>query len=64
MPLPQEGYIMSSPFVAGCVMFGRAREQPGLLVEPSPKYTFDAASEAALVDFRNKIWCVHAHALR
>lgn len=39
-------------------MFGREREQAGLLVEPHPEYAVDPTDEKALADFRNKIWCV------
>ena len=53
---PQEGYITSSPLVYGCVMFGREREQPGILIEPQPEHAVDPNDEAALVAFRNKIW--------
>ena len=56
MPLPQEGHIALSPMVAGCQMFGRQREQPGLLVELEAEYSFDPNDEAALTAFRNKIW--------
>lgn len=56
MPIPQEGHIGGDPLVSGCVMFGREREQPGLIIEP--KAPFDPADSAALVDFRNKIWYV------
>ena len=56
VPTPQEGYITSSPLVYGCVMFGREREQPGILIEPQPEHAVDLDDEAALVAFRNKIW--------
>ena len=39
-------------------MFGREREQPGLLIEASKQHSFDPSDEAALVDFRTRIWCV------
>ena len=42
----------------GCVMFGREREQPGTLLEPSPEYACDPDDETALVAFRNRIWYV------
>ena len=56
MPIPQEAYIRSSPLVHGCVMFGREREQPGIVIEPQPEHAVDPNDEAALVAFRNKIW--------
>ena len=44
--------------VFGAVMFGRGRNQCGVLIEPQPAYAVDPADEAALVKFRNDIWCV------
>ena len=38
-------------------MFGREREQAGLLVEPYSEHAVDPADETALAEFRNKIWC-------
>lgn len=40
-------------------MFGREREQPGVLIEPHFEYAVDPADPAALVAFRRKIWCAH-----
>lgn len=57
MPIPQEARISASPLVAGCVMFGREREQPGVLLEPAAAHALDPGDEAALVRFRNAIWC-------
>ena len=56
VPNAQEGQISASPFVAGVVMFGRGREQPGVLVEPNPTHTIDTNDEQALSEYRNKIW--------
>lgn len=39
-------------------MFGRARNQPGVLLELKPEYAFDPKDEDALAKFRNKIWYV------
>ena len=58
VPLPQEGHLVACPIVMGAVMFGRARTQCGLLVEPHPDHAVDPTDEAALVAFRNKIWYV------
>ncbi|GJE99727.1 acetyl-CoA synthetase-like protein [Phanerochaete sordida] len=56
VPVHQEGYIAASQLTTGCVMFGREREQPGILVEPSAEHAIDPRDEKALVAFRNKIW--------
>lgn len=37
-------------------MFGRAKEQAGLLVEVESEHDFKPDGENALIDFRNKIW--------
>ncbi|GJF00089.1 acetyl-CoA synthetase-like protein [Phanerochaete sordida] len=56
VPAHQEAYIIASPLVAGCVMFGREREQPGILVEPHLAHAIDRHDEVALAAFRNEIW--------
>ncbi|EKM52250.1 uncharacterized protein PHACADRAFT_211524 [Phanerochaete carnosa HHB-10118-sp] len=56
VPIPQEAYIASIPLIDGCMMFGREREQPGILIEPRPEHAIEQHNEAALVAFRNKIW--------
>ncbi|EKM51562.1 uncharacterized protein PHACADRAFT_127221 [Phanerochaete carnosa HHB-10118-sp] len=58
VPLPQENHIRTCPMVMGCLMFGRAREQAGLLVELAKEHTFDPSDEVALIQFRNKLWPV------
>ncbi|GJE88440.1 acetyl-CoA synthetase-like protein [Phanerochaete sordida] len=58
VPIPQEGHIGTSPLLMGAVMFGRGREQAGLLVEPAEKYAFDPRDEAALIRFRHMLWPV------
>lgn len=40
----------------GIVMFGRQRDQPGVLLEPSPGNQIDVNDQAQVSDFRNKIW--------
>lgn len=50
---------MSSPVVAGAVMFGRGKNQCGILVEPRPEHAIDPSDTQALVTFRNQIWYVH-----
>lgn len=56
VPTPMEDIINSSPLVQGSVMFGRERNQVGVLVEP---FRFvDVGDDGVIVEFRNKIWCV------
>jgi long-subunit acyl-CoA synthetase (AMP-forming) len=57
VPVPTEGTIVSHEAVRGAVMFGRERNQVGVLVEPDMHHTFDPADETALAKFRNLIWC-------
>lgn len=56
VPIPQEGIITANPIVLGAVMFGRGRNQCGLLVEPRPEHAVDPNDPDALVAFRTKIW--------
>jgi hypothetical protein len=53
VPAPMEKIIVSSPLVGGTLMFGRGRNQTGVLLEPRP-----GVEVTDLVEFRNKIWCV------
>lgn len=39
-------------------MFGRARNQAGVLLELKSDSAFDPKDEAALIRFRNKVWSV------
>ncbi|THH28493.1 hypothetical protein EUX98_g5705 [Antrodiella citrinella] len=56
VPIPQEGFLTSLPFVNGAVMFGRGKTQAGVLVELRSDAAIDLKDGKALVDFRNKIW--------
>ena len=58
VPAPMEGIISSSPFVQGVLMFGRERNQVGVLVEPRPEHVVDIQDDNAIAEFRNKIWYV------
>jgi hypothetical protein len=53
VPAPMEDIIMSSPLVGGVLVFGRGRNQVGVLLELRLGVQVDD-----LVEFRNKIWCV------
>jgi hypothetical protein len=56
VPGPTEGILLAHPFVQGAVMFGRERNQAGLLVEPAEYHEIDPTDEAALAAYRNEIW--------
>lgn len=58
VPAPMEGIIGSSPLVRGVLMFGRERNQVGIIVEPRREHAVDIQDDNALAEFRNKIWCV------
>ena len=53
-----EGIIVSSPFIDGVMMFGRGRNQVGVLVEPHAELVVDIRDDNAIAEFRNKIWYV------
>lgn len=57
VPLPQEGTVGSHPMVSGAVMFGRGKNEPGILIELHPEHAIDIADEKAVIQFRNLIWC-------
>ncbi|KAF8555340.1 putative nonribosomal peptide synthetase [Imleria badia] len=56
VPAPMESIIASSPLVQGVVMFGRERNQVGVLLEPRPEHAIDVSDEKAVAEFRNQIW--------
>ena len=56
VPAPMESIIGSSPLVQGVVMFGRERNQVGVLIEPSSGRAIDVNNEKAIAEFRNQIW--------
>ena len=56
VPIPQEGVINASPLMSGAVMFGRGRNQCGILVEPAPGLEIDPKDQSQLAEYRNKIW--------
>ncbi|KAJ7696821.1 acetyl-CoA synthetase-like protein [Mycena rosella] len=58
VPGPMEDVIMASPAIMGAVMFGRERNQVGVLIEPNPQYKLDLEDEGQLAKFRNLIWPV------
>ena len=41
-------------------MFGQARSQAGILIEPTPESAIDTGDEEQLIKFRNLIWLVYS----
>lgn len=58
VPAPMETVISASPILFGVCMFGRGRDQTGVLVEPKPEYAIDVTDGELVAEFRNKVWCV------
>ncbi|KAF9070475.1 putative aminoadipate reductase [Rhodocollybia butyracea] len=58
VPAPFETIVSQSPLLKGVIMFGRERDQPGVLIEPSPESQVDVDDQAQVTSFRNKIWPV------
>lgn len=52
--------MTANTIIAGAVMFGREKMQPGVLIEPHPEHAVDPKNETSLADFRNKVWYVQA----
>ncbi|KAJ7625698.1 putative aminoadipate reductase, partial [Roridomyces roridus] len=58
VPGPMEDVMMSSPHIRGAIMFGRERNQIGVLIEPHPQQKVDPSDEKQVAEFRNLIWPV------
>ncbi|KAJ7157427.1 putative aminoadipate reductase [Mycena filopes] len=58
VPGPMEDIMMASPLIGGAVVFGRERNQVGVLIEPNPQQTLDPTDEREVAQFRNLIWPV------
>ncbi|KAJ6601010.1 putative aminoadipate reductase [Mycena vulgaris] len=58
VPGPMEDIMMASPSITGAVMFGRERNQVGVLIEPSSQFKLEPKDERQLANFRNLIWPV------
>ncbi|KAJ3970201.1 acetyl-CoA synthetase-like protein [Lentinula raphanica] len=54
--LPIEHVVIQSPLIQGAVVFGRQRDQAGILIEPKPENQIDVKDDAAVSRFRNQIW--------
>lgn len=55
-PGPLETILNQDPHVNVSVMFGRAKFNTGVLVDPAPDYKFDPTDTEKLAAFRNLIW--------
>ncbi|KAF8892830.1 acetyl-CoA synthetase-like protein [Gymnopilus junonius] len=58
VPAPIEDIVMTSPHLMGTVMFGRAHNQAGVLIEPRESHTIDVKNGEQVAQFRNLIWPV------
>ena len=56
VPLPQEGAIKSHHMVEDAMMFGRGKNEPGVLIELRSEFQLDVDNETAVIEFRNLIW--------
>ncbi|KAJ6568449.1 putative nonribosomal peptide synthetase [Mycena sp. CBHHK59/15] len=56
VPAPIENIVMSSPYVIGTVMFGREREQAGILIETISSLQIDVQNANKVAELRNKLW--------
>ncbi|OAX31791.1 putative aminoadipate reductase [Rhizopogon vinicolor AM-OR11-026] len=56
VPAPMENLVGASSYVNGTVMFGRQRNQVGIIIEPRAGYEIDVDDETQLAEFRNKVW--------
>jgi len=53
-----ESILNGDPHVESAVMFGRGRFNPGVIIDPKPKFAFDPEDQEKLAEFRNRIWYV------
>ncbi|KAG1870690.1 putative aminoadipate reductase [Suillus subalutaceus] len=56
VPAPMESIICANPYVDGAVIFGRGRNQVGILVEPRAGSEIDVDDGKKLAEFRNRVW--------
>ncbi|KAG2369146.1 hypothetical protein BDR07DRAFT_1477459 [Suillus spraguei] len=56
VPAPMESIICANPYVNGTVIFGRGRNQVGILIEPRAGCEIDVNDEKHLAEFRNRVW--------
>ena len=48
--------IDSHNSVAAAVMFGRGRDEAGILIEPAPAHQVDVDDDTAVAAYRNAVW--------
>ncbi|TBU53497.1 acetyl-CoA synthetase-like protein [Dichomitus squalens] len=53
-PVPMEAILLQDSNIAAAIIFGRARTQNGVIIQP--KEPFDPSDEVKLEAFRNQIW--------
>ncbi|KAG1866982.1 putative aminoadipate reductase [Suillus tomentosus] len=56
VPSQMETVISCCPYVNGAVMFGRERNQVGVLIEPTVDHFIDVDNEEQVAQFRNRVW--------
>ncbi|KAH0588812.1 Polyketide synthase HetM [Termitomyces sp. J132] len=56
VPAPMETIVISSPLVRGALIFGRERDQTGILIEPNTEIEIDVEDHAQLALLRNQLW--------
>ncbi|KAG1821117.1 acetyl-CoA synthetase-like protein [Suillus subaureus] len=56
VPAPMESIICANPYVNGTVIFGRGRNQVGILIEPRVGCEIDVDDDKHLAEFRNRVW--------
>jgi hypothetical protein len=59
VPGPMQEAIMIDPRVKGAIMFGRDRDRPGVIIEPSAEVKVDLNDEKNVVQLRNELWYVY-----
>ncbi|KAI5884853.1 acetyl-CoA synthetase-like protein [Schizophyllum commune H4-8] len=64
VPAPIEGVIVTSPMIRAAIMFGRGRDEAGILVEPAPTHQIDVDDDVQVAAFRNAIWPIIEEANR
>ncbi|KAG6902725.1 hypothetical protein C0995_012389 [Termitomyces sp. Mi166 len=58
VPGPMEAIVVSNPLVRGAVIFGRERDQTGILIQLKTESEIDVEDDAQLAFLRNQLWSV------